>query len=440
MELKPSRYNFFIPHGSKYLIYNSFSNALAQIDSEHYDQYQSFLNSASSLDDNFKENLLYGGYIVDKEIDELDMIKENRLKSKFIKDKLLMTVAPTLKCNFRCPYCYEQGVEQVGTMSEEVQSQLMDFIEKRISDIKNFDLTWIGGEPLLAIDVIDSLTEKILSLCKKYDVNYKASMVSNGYLLNEDIIQRLKKNKVESIQITLDGPPEKHNQKRIMPNGEPTFDRILENIKKVSEEMKVAIRVNVDKHNLEQSNEVIDIILDEGLKDSVVVYFANVEDFSGHEDTETNCISTERFSKHNMILRKKLLEAGLKTDLEYPHRKGVYCGAETINNFSIDPLGYIYKCWSDIGFHHKAIAELDEDETFENKYKHKKNLYSYLLYDPTEDKKCSNCKILPLCMGGCPFLRISNKEHCTQLKYKLDETIQEVVQYELHKKINNGSV
>lgn len=52
-----------------------------------------------------------------------------------------------------------------------------------------------------------------------------------------------------------------------------------------------------------------------------------------------------------------------------------------------------------------------------------KLFYDYMTYDVTNDEKCSQCKVLPLCMGGCPFNRLHNYERCKKEKYIIDNQI-----------------
>jgi len=63
-------------------------------------------------------------------------------------------------------------------MSEEVQNSL---IESRIKTIANLGITWYGREPLLAF------SDRIIKLCDDNNVNYSASVITNGYLLNSGI-------------------------------------------------------------------------------------------------------------------------------------------------------------------------------------------------------------------------------------------------------------
>lgn len=49
-------------------------------------------------------------------------------------------------------------------------------------------------------------------------------------------------------------------------------------------------------------------------------------------------------------------------------------------------------------------------------------LFEYMFYDPTIDEHCSECKYLPICMGGCPHKRLfDNFQRCLSTKHSFDK-------------------
>lgn len=44
----------------------------------------------------------------------------------------------------------------------------------------------------------------------------------------------------------------------------------------------------------------------------------------------------------------------------------------------------------------------------------------FLLFDVTQDAQCSKCKLLPVCMGGCPKRRTEGRVDCPVKKYNLN--------------------
>lgn len=78
-------------------------------------------------------------------------------------------------------------------------------------------------------------------------------MITNGYLLDADKIEQLNQLRINAIQITLDGPEEVHDTRRLLGSGRPTFRRIIENVRTLmnsSYKGFCSIRVNINKTNI----------------------------------------------------------------------------------------------------------------------------------------------------------------------------------------------
>ncbi len=69
-----------------------------------------------------------------------------------------LTICTTMGCNFDCPYCFEN--HKAGKMSAEVQDDVVALAERMLdaAQRKALSVTWFGGEPLLAPDVIEALS------------------------------------------------------------------------------------------------------------------------------------------------------------------------------------------------------------------------------------------------------------------------------------------
>ena len=120
-------------------------------------------------------------------------------------DSVDLTICPTMGCNFDCPYCFEN--HRPGRMTQEVQDGVIALAERMLkaSAAKKLDVTWFGGEPLLMPDIIEALSARLMSLAEKYGAEYDASIITNGFLLTQEIADMLDHCKVASAQITLDG-------------------------------------------------------------------------------------------------------------------------------------------------------------------------------------------------------------------------------------------
>lgn len=70
------------------------------------------------------------------------------------------TICVTEDCNLRCTYCYMVGKNNVNRMNWETGKQIIDFLldnpyTSEMSD--SIMLDFIGGEPLLEMDLIDKI-------------------------------------------------------------------------------------------------------------------------------------------------------------------------------------------------------------------------------------------------------------------------------------------
>lgn len=426
--MKVSKFNFYYPLPNQdILIYNTATNSLAVIEEENFTYIKDKANKNVIIEDQeLLNNLLLGGFVVENSVNELDLLKLKLLESRFDKRGFSLTIAPTLDCDFECIYCYEKNNQNNTYMSLKTQNQLMNFIQNRLRGLEKFKISWYGGEPLLAMDIIENLSNKIIKICRERHIEYSANIVTNGYSLTTEIAQKLKDFAINKVQITLDGPKDTHNLRRPLKNGGPTFEKILENIKNVCDILTVAIRVNVDKKNIEQFDEVLDILVRNKLQSKIQVYLGFVDD-ANNCYSPAKCLSSNKFFKLNYETNKKIRAKNfMNTKKVYPELVNNYCGADHIAHYVVGPTGLLYKCVNDIGIRNKAVDSIFYNSS--NKYNI--SLYNaYMLNMPTEDPVCSKCNLLPICMGGCPHTKINSKKNsCSEYKYNLENYLKQYAQ------------
>jgi len=257
--IKPSRYNFVFEYEKlrKTILYNSLSNsALLYASSYFSENLQPLLKQTS--DQIFSKQggelvaeLKKQRFLIESTCDEQKMVKDRFQKGQTQSDIMTITIACTIQCNFRCTYCFEPHRNEF--LSEEHFTKLLNLIEQRASTLKQLNITWFGGEPLIMAVQIAKWSKKILSITKEHKIIYQATVVTNGSLLNPKNIQRLKDSQVRGMQVTIDGPKEIHDKSRPSVGGNGTYDKIVSNLEKYRESLKginTTIRVNVSKSNL----------------------------------------------------------------------------------------------------------------------------------------------------------------------------------------------
>ena len=243
---KLSEYNIYLKYG-KGLVYNTITQAIAEFNEKEI----------KSDDLPF---LLENGFVVFKNDNELKRLNSEYENREIFSKNFHLIIALTLDCQFRCVYCYENHPKKY--MNQEIKSQVINLVKREAVRGKNISIVWYGGEPLLDFNSIASLTKEFIEICNKYNVTYCASMISNGYLFNNNIIDSLKTLHIDSVQITLDGMNEIHEKRRPLMNKKKSFDRIIKNIIDIynSKYTKIHLRINVDKSNIQSAYELIEYL------------------------------------------------------------------------------------------------------------------------------------------------------------------------------------
>jgi uncharacterized protein len=424
---KISRYNHFQNWQNGYHIaFNAFTGSLALMTDENYLTYLGLADkmanggNGSSLNASEQEllkQLEYGHFMYPDQTDELQTLKFLHGSARYDSSQMSLIVAPTLACNMSCPYCYESNKR--GKMTPEVMNSLVDFVKKRAQSLERLDINWYGGEPLLAMDIIEDLSTRLIDLGKEKQFAYTSSIVSNGYLLSREIVDRLVALNVSVCQVTLDGPARLHNVKRPLKNGKESFQTIVDNIRYACTKMMISVRINIDKtFDAPIIAELLAELKQAGVQQRVAVNFGQIESLSTTcAAVAEACYEVADFSQVEIGYYRQLLDDGFRIE-KLPRPNAAFCMAHQISAFVVDPEGYLYRCWNYVGDHDKAMGHIRDTVDYQNP-----NFTQLFAFDPFSDPLCSKCDILPICMGGCPSNRVdrgqTGDEACPSWKHNL---------------------
>ena len=372
------------------------------------------LDQLSEKDPIFQKFKEYGIVV---NYNELEMIQVMSQRSN--SNSINLTICPTLACNFDCPYCFENHTS--GKMSEDIQDKIVKLVEQIIDTTKskNLKITWYGGEPLLGIDIIDKMSQKLIALTNEKQVNYSASIITNGYLLTQNKVDILFKNKVLFYQITLDGLEEAHNATRHLANGDPTFDVIIENLRNLHIPGKISIRHNIHNGNKDETH------LLEKLIEIIAKQSGN--NLSYYPAIVFNNPAKNRKQQIEVLNEKDACKIRLSRDFKNNFKmkfKNYYCGAQNLYCISIDNEGRLYKCWEDVDKPERSFGHVNtwdaknpffsaENPDILSQYLNKSSIFL--------DEECKECKLLPICAGECPSKRFYSHKNCLPYKNHLDE-------------------
>lgn len=424
--MKASKYNIFFDHKGKKFAFNGITGALAEV-TKDFDVIMESLKTIneSSLDMDTKDlvnSMKEAKYIIDDNENELSILKYKNYGGKFRNNTFGLTIAPTLSCNFSCPYCYEQP--KAGFMTDDVKEAIYNQVERAAKRKENVNISWYGGEPTLAKNIIIEMSEKMIKICKKYGVEYAAGLTSNCFLIDDDFIKNMINSKITIVQATLDGPPEAHNLTRILKSGDGTFDTIIANAQKIKKSgVDVQFRVNIAKFNNQCNFEkLLDILIENGLGNCDVRIGQIIEYTNNCSKISEQCLATKEMAVELIKYYKILVKKGFLSRSKqayYPRPKAHCCGADNNNSFVVDPLGNLYKCWVEIG----EPCSFGNIKDFKNSdiISANKESIQYITWSPFDYAKCLDCNILPFCMGGCPHAakQRGGEPDCIAFKYNL---------------------
>lgn len=166
-------------------------------------------------------------------------------------ERLGLILMPTEACNFRCTYCYEDF--RYARMEPGIVRGVKRLLTRRARELRALELSWFGGEPLLARDIVEDILLHARMLAHRYSgLRVTSDITTNGSLLARPVFERLLDLGVGQFQVSFDGPREWHDRTRRTAGGRGTFDLVwgrLRAMREVEREFLVLVRLHASEHN-----------------------------------------------------------------------------------------------------------------------------------------------------------------------------------------------
>jgi uncharacterized protein len=330
-----------------------------------------------------------------------------------------ITFVVTERCNLNCTYCYE--THKTGRrMTKEVAKQTIDFLfdKEKVNGYYNTKtspaviLEFIGGEPLLEIDLMNYIVEyfkfKAFSLDHPWATNYMINFTSNGVLYRDKRVQDfIKRNRGKvSIGLTIDGNKELHDACRVFPDGSGSYNIVEQSIKEwLKLDSKPQTKITLCPENIMHLNSALknvwslgvigaftNFVFEEGwtTKDATIVYNEMIK-------LADYLLEDENYQRYYCSLFDETIGHALIEDRNW-------CGGNG-QMLAIAPDGKCYPCIrfmqyslnnqkeQCIGDVYNGIESKEENEWL-NKLK-KITMSSQCQYE--DNKKCLDCPIASGC-------------------------------------------
>ena len=376
------------------------------------------------------ETLLENGFVVESRDGENGSLDQYFDTLREDTEQLRVTVLTTLQCNFACDYCFQGDHGDYNKFAEkmslETAREVVAWIEERMDTLhpQKFVLTLFGGEPLLNLPVAYYLAERCHELCTERAVQPGVSLITNGLLLTPEVVDRLVPCGLYGVKITLDGDREAHNRMRPLRGRQGTFDKIVENVRRVAHKVPITIGGNFDESTVDTYPALLDFLREQEFADKIVkinfkpiikapdstpkgvipltVVGGNGKPLNGTCMTSAGagspkgssvCDSCHFVDEKMAFLRSETRKRG------FPTPDGVHMGPCEIHRrhaHTIGPDGSLYACPGFTGSKSESTGHIDgRQEAWRQAAADRFERLS------PKKEECGDCSFIPVCGGGC---------------------------------------
>ncbi len=307
---------------------------------------------------------------------------------KYLSAPLMINWGLTARCNFVCSHCFSRLDK-----SEELTTEQAKEAAEKMAEAGVMFVNFGTGEPLLRKDLYE-----IAARC--VDLGMKVTMNSNGSLIDEEEVEKIKEAGFHSVGISIDSAdPDLHDRFRNHPG---SFDKAVRAARLLREEdVPLTISAVICKINHEDFERLIDLARELGAK---TIDFHNFK-CSGmgglnREKLDLSPVEWKKFYERAVPLKEEITDIeilfddpviSLIKDDDGRVVDGSVCGKVSLY---VGPDGSVTPC----GFIPVRIGNiLDDDlmDIWEN------SPVLELLRNKEATKKCSRCDKFSSCLGGC---------------------------------------
>ena len=341
---------------------------------------------------------------------------------------------PTYDCNLRCSYCFQDHMRTDRSFRHLLRlmsSEMVDRIFRTVPKIEAHhgapadaeprrSIGLFGGEPLLAAhrEIVELIIDraKALGEAEIWAVSNATELQAYADLLGPEGISR--------IQVTLDGPPEEHDRRRIYDDGSPTYELIARNIDLALDRgTLISVRLNIDRNNIGELPALTDDIVARGwhTRRNFSAYTAPINPSNEQTDRKQTMNSWQldqeltrmRDEHRNMwvigrpdetirVRARKIFEGHEEI---IPQLKPSFCGAHD-QMYIFDPFGNVYACWERTGDAKIRIAQITADSEIDFQHPVRQQWRSRSV---ASNPVCRRCRYALHCGGGCAILALGQR-------------------------------
>lgn len=362
--------------------------------------------------------------LVPADEDELAALVRRNLRAAEDTSRVSFTILPSSHCNMGCDYCGQQHSK--GGMDGEAERAAVARVSAAMArpTTRSVHVTWFGGEPMAGYPSLLRMSDAMVRAAEERGVRYDASIVTNGSLLTLERIEALhQRAKVTSLDVTLDGPPEVHDRRRLI-RGRQSFHHITETLLAALASpalagLRVRIRTNIDVRNAEAVPAYLEEMKRLGF-DRPRVHFDLHEIYSWSNDVSAIEVEKENFAAWKVAWLLQMVRLGLRFTALPVAKREVVCVAVQDSNEVISATGSIFSCTE-----HPLVPEHEQRDALgsladpPDRPRRRGSLPLFTERVARGEFPCHSCHIFGICGGACPKHWIDGHPPCPDHKYNM---------------------
>jgi uncharacterized protein len=399
--MRLSTFNHYVsdyPEPGQTLIHNTFSGAYVVVEDEQLAALRKADRGAALTEDELA--LAIDDELADPDVgvivDSLEA-EEAEFRAWFERRRshgsLDVIVGVNLACNFDCPYCSQAEVMDGSVMKPATCDAVADWLAARAIErgLPRIYLMFVGGEPLLHPDRIERLVARLTANVDGRDITIEVGVITNGWFLDDAMVQRLLPCGLTHAQVTVDGDEGTHSRTRVSKKGGDTFRRVFDNVIAASRHIRLAINGNYQDDTLHGFAPLLDALAAAGLPQQTGIAFSPaLNGLSTREGAgPAACTWAGSDTSLQVAFHDRILGLGYAPN---PLDKVGPCELHDVDSFAIDPDGRIFKCPGFLGHPEWSIGHAISGLT---------QRYQELLSATPVATPCGGCSHRPNCGGGC---------------------------------------
>lgn len=325
-------------------------------------------------------------------------------------------------CNIRCSYCCvgqggfsadQDNGRGRGNMNWDVARRSIELLFEESLDARGVHVRFFGGEPLMNWAIIEKSVLYAKEKAQQTGKRVSFSIVTNGTLINEQIIEFMKEHNI-GVQISIDGTPEMHDAFRVGIDGKGTHEKASQYVPQLLEVLgpdRVNVRATITHFKP-------DVLESFGYLRGLGFTNLRIKPVTGHDPAYGMTVKDyQRVNEAYSVMARRVLESDPSQAGQYIEPFNDYipllmsgqarkppCGAAR-QMIGVSTAGDVLPCTDMVARDHEALWLGD---VYTGLRRDKKQQFLELV-DVDRKIGCRKCWACYICGGACASVELSNE-------------------------------